>query len=180
MRHSIRLTLHRALWGVCVRMSSRSPWMVDVHVWIRPALLSSSFLSSLICLADLGKVSGGRSHGRFHSLSASTGRCRGACSLTHSPRTGMGLLGSKSWTSLTWKLHIVVGLVSSWWPSGSFLVLSILRRLTFLWGDAIVCVSEAPILVPRAGSAGNGGKAGGGCSGGLAPLPELPVPPSLS
>ena len=49
-----------------------------------------------------------------------------------------------------------------------------------LLGDAMVCVSEAPILVPRAGSAGNGGKAGGGCSGGLAPLPELPVPPLLS
>ena len=78
--HCIGLTLHRPLWGVCVRTCSRSPWMVDVHVCIYPALFSSSFLSSLICLAELGNVSGGRSRGRFLSLSASTGRCGAACS----------------------------------------------------------------------------------------------------
>ena len=91
--HCIGLTLHRPLWGVCVQTSSHRPWMVDVHVCIRPVLLSSSFLSSLICLADLGNVSGGWSRGRFLSLSVSAGCCRAACSLTQFLRSGGGLLG---------------------------------------------------------------------------------------
>ena len=61
--HCIGLTLHRPLWGVCVRTCSRSPWMVDVHVCVDSALFSSSFLLSLICLADLGNVPSGRSRG---------------------------------------------------------------------------------------------------------------------
>ena len=158
--------------------------MVDVHVCISPVLLSSSFLSSLIHLADLGNVSGSWSRGRFFSLSFSAGRCGAVCSMTQFLCSGGGTLGSKLRISVGLRLRTVGGLVSPGWVSTSSLVLPYFRRLTLLRGDAVVCVSVAPILACRVGSTGKGGRGGGGYSGVLAPvgplLPDLLVLPSLS
>ena len=118
-------------------------------------------------------VSGGRSRSRFLSLSVSAGCCRAVCSLTQFLRSGGGTLGSKLGISVGLRLRTVGGLMSPWWASGSSLVLPYLRHLTLLSGEAVVCISVAPILVCRAGSAGSGGRGGGGCSGGLAPVGSL-------
>ena len=160
--HCIGLTLHRPLWGVCVRTCSRSPWMVDVHVCVDPALFSSSFLSSLICLADLGNVSGGRSRGRFLSLSASPGRCGAACSLTQPLRSGGGTLGSKLGISVGLRLRTVGGLMLHGRASPSSLVSLCFRRLTHLRDEVVLCASVAPTLARCKDSIGNGGRGGGG------------------
>ena len=160
--HCIGLTLHRHLWGVCVRTCSCSPWMADVHVRVDPALFSSSFLSSLICLADLGNVSGGRSRGRSLSLSASPGRCGATCSLTRPLRSGGGTLGSKLGILVGLRLRTVGGLVLDGWASPSTSVSLCFRHLTRLRDEVLLCTSVVPILARCKGSIGKGGRRGGG------------------
>ena len=139
-------------------MSSCRSWMVDIHVCISPVLLTSSFLSSFICLADLGNVFSGRSRGWFLSLSASAGRCGAVWSLTRFLCSSGATLGSKLGVSVGLKLHAGRGLVAPEWVSTSSLVLPYLWCLILLRGEAVVCVSVTPILVCRVGSAGKVGR----------------------
>ena len=88
-----------------------------VHVWTEPVLLASLLLSSLIFLADLGNVSGGRSRGRLLSLSAGAGGCGVVWSLTRSLRPGGGMLGSKLGMSVGLKLRTGGGPVPPGWVS---------------------------------------------------------------
>ena len=114
-----------------------------VHVWAWPGPLNAFSLSSLVCLADLGNVSGTGSRGRLFSLSVSARDCVAALLLTQSLRLGGGMLGLKDGMSVGSNLR----------RGSSVLMVSGFSRLMLLRGERVAC----PPTRPDCGQTSQGG-----------------------